>query len=59
MDPTPTEGLLAGVTDAISGAVDSIVSLITSNLPVVLGTAGVIMAIGIVWGIARRFLKKS
>lgn len=58
MDPTPTESLLSGVTTAISGAIDSVVSLITSNLPTVLGVAGAIMAIGIVWGIARSFLKK-
>lgn len=58
MDPTPTESLLSGVTDAIGDAVDSIVSLVTTNLPTVLGVAGAIMAIGIVWGIARSFLKK-
>jgi len=47
----------------ISGAIESAVTLITSqistNLPLILGAAGTLMAVGIVWGFFKRFLPKK
>ncbi len=49
--------VLTAVNTAFSGVADDIISLITTNLPIVLGVAGTIVAITIGWKFVKRFLK--
>ena len=49
--------VLTAVNAAFAGVANDIVSLITTNLPVVLGVAGTIVAITIGWKFVKRFLK--
>lgn len=49
--------VVAAVNSAFSGVANDILSLITTNLPIVLGVAGTIVAITIGWKFVKRFLK--
>lgn len=44
---------------SIQSAITLILGQVTSNLPLILGAAGTLMAIGIVWGFFKRFLPKK
>lgn len=49
--------VLTTVNTAFSGVADDIISLITTNLPIVLGVAGTIVAITIGWKFVKRFIR--
>lgn len=49
--------VITAVNTAFSGVADDIISLVTTNLPIILGVAGTIIAIAIGWKFVKRFLK--
>lgn len=49
--------VMTAANTAFSGVADSVISLITTNLPIILGVAGTIVAITIGWKFVKRFLK--
>lgn len=49
--------VLTAVNSAFSGVASDIISLITTNLPVVLGVAGTVVAITIGWKFVKRFIR--
>ena len=49
--------VLTAVNTAFSGVADDVISLITTNLPIVLGVAGTIIAIMIGWKFVKRFIR--
>jgi len=49
--------VITAVNSAFSGVATDIISLITTNLPIILGVAGTIVAITIGWKFVKRFIK--
>lgn len=43
---------------AVSEAATQVTTMLGANLPTVLGVAGAILAIGIVWRVAKSFMKQ-
>ena len=56
-DPTPIETLMTGLNTSISGMADSISTALATNLPVVIAVGSAILAVGVVWRFAKRFVR--
>jgi hypothetical protein len=55
----PLVGTTIDITAAIQSAIDTILAQVNANLGVILGAAGTFMAVGIVWGLFRKFMPKK
>lgn len=53
------EAIITGFETALTSAITGVTGAIADNLPAILGVSAALVAVGVVWGIFRGFVKKK